>query len=278
MRDFPIGHLGHLGSRVQEWVDAPGEPPQTRPAATVMIVREAQGDGAGVEAFMLTRASTMEFAPSMMVFPGGGVDTRDADHGLPWAGPSPAEWAALMDTDEDSARMLVVAAIREVFEECGVLLAGADATSIVDDVSDELWRQAREGLESRQLSFAELLEDRGLVLRTDLLRYHAHWITPEFEKRRYDTRFFAATLPTGQVAADDSREASEAGWHRPEALLERWRDGEAMLMPPTLVCVEDMARADGVEGFLADSPDVSAIMPVLVRDGDEIVLRTELPS
>ena len=85
----------------------------------------------------------MAFAPRMMVFPGGGVDPRDADPHLPWAGPPPARWAAWLGCDEDSARELVIAAVREVFEECGVLLAGPDADSVVADVSGPQWQQER---------------------------------------------------------------------------------------------------------------------------------------
>ena len=114
-RDFPMPAL--LRGHAREWLDAGGtigEPAPAKPSATVMLLRPGE---AGPEVFVLKRAATMAFAPNMLAFPGGGVDARDADPGVPWAGPGPQEWAS----------RLVIAAAREVFEECGVLLAGPDA-------------------------------------------------------------------------------------------------------------------------------------------------------
>ena len=152
-RDFPVGGLS---SRARAWLDGDrAEPVAPRPAATVMLVRDrVAGEGGPVEVFMLRRVASMEFAPRMMVFPGGGVDPRDADPHLPWAGPPPAHWAAWLGCDEASARELVIAAVREVFEECGVLLAGPDADSVVADVSGPQWQQERSALLSRETSLA----------------------------------------------------------------------------------------------------------------------------
>jgi 8-oxo-dGTP pyrophosphatase MutT (NUDIX family) len=232
-----------------------------------------QPDGSGVDVFMLRRTSTMDFAPRMMVFPGGGVDPRDADPSLPWAGPSPAEWGRLLIADEATARELVVAAVREVFEECGVLLAGPDVDSVVGDVSGPAWQAERAALLSRELSFAQMLLGRGLVLRSDLLRVRAHWITPEFEPRRYDVRFFAALLPTGQIADDQTSEADHADWADPRRLLEEVARGSALMLPPTVVCVEQVAAAGSVAEFLATKVDMSPVTPVPVQVEDQVVLR-----
>jgi 8-oxo-dGTP pyrophosphatase MutT (NUDIX family) len=236
------------------------------------------GEPNGVEVFMLRRSSTMAFAPSMMVFPGGGVDPRDADPGLPWAGPSPAEWGRLLIADEAIARELVVAAVREVFEECGVLLAGPDAHSVVGDVSGPAWQAARAALLSRELSLAQMLIGRGLVLRSDLLRVRAHWVTPEFEPKRYDTRFFAALLPAGQIADDQTSEADHADWAEPARLLKDYASGSALMLPPTVVCVEQAAAASSVAEFLAAEVEMSPIMPVPVLVDDAVVFRCTLPS
>ena len=276
-----------------------------RSAATVMILRDrdssngsgvtgpdtgvggtggtgvAGGDGAGgkgVDVFMLRRTSTMEFAPLMMVFPGGGVDPRDADPSLPWAGPSPAEWGRLLIADEATARELVVAAVREVFEECGVLLAGPDVDSVVGDVSGPTWRAEREALLSHELSLAQMLIGRGLVLRSDLLRARAHWITPEFEPRRYDTRFFAALLPAGQIADDQTSEADHADWADPVRLLKDYASGSALMLPPTVVCVEQVAAAASVADFLAGEVHMAPIMPVPVEVEGAVVMRCTLPG
>jgi 8-oxo-dGTP pyrophosphatase MutT (NUDIX family) len=236
-----------------------------------------RGAGAGVDVFMLRRSSTMEFAPRMMVFPGGGVDPRDADPSLPWAGPSPADWGRLLIADEATARELVVAAVREVFEECGVLLAGPDVGSVVGDVSGRSWQADRGALLLREISLAQMLIGRGLVLRSDLLRARTHWITPEFEPKRYDTRIFAALLPAGQVADDRTSEADHADWTDPVRLLQDYASGSALMLPPTVVCVEQAAAAASVAEFLAAEVQMAPIIPVPVQIEDAVVIRCTLP-
>jgi 8-oxo-dGTP pyrophosphatase MutT (NUDIX family) len=244
-----------------------------------MIVRDRVcASGSAVEVFMMRRTATMEFAPEMMVFPGGGVDPRDADPSLPWAGPSPARWAETLLADEVTARELVVAAVREVFEECGVLLAGPDADSVIGDVSGPQWHAEREALLSRELSLAQLLIRRGLVLRSDLLRARAHWITPEFEPKRYDTRFFAALLPAGQIPDDQTSEADHADWTDPARLLEDYANGSALMLPPTVVWVENIAAAASAAGFLAADVSMGPVIPEPARTGDAVVIRCALPS
>ena len=176
-REFPIADSPSLRARADSWLSAPSPdgPVTPKRAATVMFVRDG---AAGVEVFMLRRVASMEFAPRMMVFPGGGVDPRDADAGLPWAGPSAAEWASLLEVDEPTARVLVAAAVREVFEESGVLLAGPSADEVISDVSGEHWHEQRRRLLDREASLSEVLQEHGLLLRSDLLGYRAHWITP----------------------------------------------------------------------------------------------------
>jgi 8-oxo-dGTP pyrophosphatase MutT (NUDIX family) len=246
-------------------------------AATVMILRDRDG-ASGVDVFMLRRSSSMAFAPRMMVFPGGGVDPRDADPSLPWAGPSPTVWGRLLLADEAIARELVVAAVREVFEECGVLLAGPDVDSVVGDVSGPQWQAERASLLSHERSLAQVLIDRGLVLRSDLLRARAHWITPEFEPKRYDTRFFAALLPAGQVADDQTSEADHADWADPVSLLKDYERGSALMLPPTVVCVEQVAAASSVADFLATEVPIAPIIPVPVNADGEVVIRCTFPT
>lgn len=274
IRDFPIKDSPALREQADAWEQGPQQPAAPKPSATVMFVR----DGAeGVEVFMLRRVASMAFAPRMMVFPGGGVDPRDADPGLPWAGPSPQEWAARLDTDEATARGLVVAAVREVFEECGVLLAGPSAETVLADVSGDHWHQQRQDLLDRTSSLSQVLVEHGLVLRSDLLGYRSHWITPEFEPRRYDTRFFSAAVPEGQTADDLSTEADVAGWVAAQAALDAAADGSARMLPPTVVSVEEIASAASAAGFIAEEPPVAPVMPVLTDTGDGLVMRTELP-
>ena len=168
---------------------------------------------------MLRRQPSMAFAPGAFVFPGGSVDARDAEIEVGWAGPDAQEWGRMIDAPADLARALVCAAVRETFEECGVLLAGPTADTVVADTRGEDWEADRAALLARSVSLAGLLRRRGLVLRSDLLRPWARWITPVTEERRYDTRFFAAALPAGQRARDVSGEADDAAWVEPAAAL-----------------------------------------------------------
>lgn len=271
---------GHLGSYAADWLakQAGGqvEPTAPRTAATVMLVRDgAPGDG--VEVFMLRRVASMAFAPRMWVFPGGGVDPRDADPDLPWAGPPVAEWAERLGCDEGLARSLVAAAVREVFEECGVLLAGSSPQEVVADLRDPAWERERAGLLDRSHSLTELLQRRGLVLRSDLLNARARWITPEFEPRRYDTYFFSALLPDGQIPDDASSEADVASWAVPGQLIAQAAAGQANLMPPTRVCLEAVEAATSAAAFVAEVGDMSPVRPRLVEADGEHVLRADLP-
>lgn len=266
-RDFRVPAV--VEEQTRAWLLAPAEErgvPVPRPSSTVMLLREAGRDGegpdAGVEVFVLRRASSMAFAPGMVAFPGGGVDPRDADPDVPWAGPAAAEWAARLGTDEAVARELVIAAAREVFEECGVLLAGPSETEVVDDLDDESWEVDRQRLLARDQSFGELLARLGLVLRSDLLSLRAHWRTPVCEPRRYDTRFFAARLPQGQRALHLTTEAERVQWAAPDAVLAAQQEGTEILLPPTQVMVEELALVDDLDAWLAHAPaSVPAVQP-----------------
>jgi 8-oxo-dGTP pyrophosphatase MutT (NUDIX family) len=222
-----------------------------RQAATVLLLRDGT---AGLEVYLLRRTKGMPFAGGMTAYPGGGVDPRDGDVETAWAGPSPAEWAAAFGCDERTARELVCAAVRETFEEAGVLLAGADDGSVVPDVSGDEWEQQRQALLSRELSLAELLAGRGLVLRSDLLRPFAHWITPPVEPRRYDTKFFAAALPVGQEARHVTSEADEASWQTPTSALTEMMAGTRPMLPPTTHTLGQLEPFADVAAALAGSP------------------------
>ena len=136
------------------------------------------------------------------------MDPRDFDTDVAWAGPEPADWADRLGCDEETARALVCAAVRETFEESGVLLAGPHGDEVVADTTGDEWEADRVALESRELAMTDFLTRRGLVLRTDLLGVWAAWLTPVFEPKRYRTWFFVALLPEGQRTRDVSSESS----------------------------------------------------------------------
>ena len=251
------------------------EPAQPRLASTVMLVRDDEGP---LEVFMLRRASSMAFAPSMHVFPGGGVERRDAEDELPWAGPAVEEWAEVFGTDEASARMLVAAAIREIFEETGVLLASpASGEAETAHLDAAVAADLRGRLVRHEVGFGQVLLEHHLVLRSDLLRYRAHWITPEVEPRRYDTRFFVAALPPGQDPDGETSEADLSEWVHPRDVLGAFGDGDVMLMPPTLVCLEQLAEVTTVSAALGQDLPIAPVMPRLVETEAGPAMQAELP-
>jgi 8-oxo-dGTP pyrophosphatase MutT (NUDIX family) len=184
----------------------------------------------------------MAFAGGMCVFPGGGVDERDFDTSVAWAGPSPAEWAARLGTDEAMARALVCAAVRETFEESGVLLAGPSADEVVSDTTPDDLEADRVALETRELALTEFLSRRGLVLRSDLLGVWSAWTTPVFEPRRYRTWFFVADLPVGQRTRDVSSESDRVAWLPVAEALAAVDAGEIAMLPPTYLNTLEAAQ------------------------------------
>jgi 8-oxo-dGTP pyrophosphatase MutT (NUDIX family) len=262
-----IPFLGELTEGAQDVLAGRTAPAVPRDAATVMLLRAAEGGG-GMEVYMLRREPSMAFAPGAMVFPGGSVDGRDADEEVAWAGPDAAAWGEILAAPPDLARALVCAAVRETFEESGVLLAGESPDSVVADTTSEDWERDRNALLDRSLSLAELLTQRGLMLRSDLLRAWARWITPVVEPRRYDARFFAAALPEGQRTRDVSTEAAAVTWIEPAAAIEAGKAGEIRLWPPTAVTLAELAACGDLDTVLSGPREVAPRIPeVLVRQG-----------
>ena len=248
------------------FTEDPVDPPVPRDAATVILLRDGVG---GLEVFLQRRVAAMAFAAGMTVFPGGGVGNLDADASVSWAGPPAAEWAEWFGGTESLARALVCAAVRETFEESGVLLAGT-ADAVVSDAAR--YTHARQTLVSGELSLAAFLAESGLTLRADLLRPWARWITPIQEKRRYDTRFFVAVLPDGQHADGATTEAESSGWHRPQDALADAEAGRCRLLPPTKHTVRELAGFSTAAEAFAVQRKITPILPRLVRDGDELRL------
>jgi len=259
-----------------------GRRPQAVPrdAASVLLLRPARGAQAGgpggpggpppgedlgIEVYLLRRARSMAFAAGASAFPGGSVDPRDTEDEVAWAGPEAAAWGGLLDAPPGLARALVCAAVRETFEESGVLLAGPTASTLVADTSGAGWEADRTALLDRSLSLAQLLGRRGLVLRADLLRPWARWITPVTESRRYDTRFFAAALPPGQRTRDVGGEAEHVTWARPAEAIRAAGAGELFLLPPTATCLAGLLSYPGVAAALRAERSMRPVTPVVVE-------------
>ncbi|WP_329254962.1 NUDIX domain-containing protein [Streptomyces sp. NBC_01478] len=246
-------------------------PVDPRRAATVMLLRDT---GTGPAVHMLRRRASMAFAGGAYAYPGGGVDPRDDDRHVRWAGPTRAWWADRLGVDETAAQAIVCAAVRETYEEAGVLLAGPTPDSVVGDTTGADWETDRAALVARDLSFAEFLDRRGLVLRSDLLGAWARWITPEFETRRYDTWFFVAVLPEGQRTRNASTEADRTVWITPGEAATGYDKGDLTMMPPTIATLRGLIPYGSAAEALSSAPERD-LTPVLARaslEDGEIVL------
>lgn len=264
-------------------------PVRPRRAATVMLLRDALGEGTpgapdtpdgaagssggGPSVHLLRRSASMAFAAGAYAYPGGRVDPRD-EMPVRWAGPSREAWADRLALPAAEAQAVVCAAVRETFEEAGVLLASTDADAVVADTTGDDWEADRAALVDRELSFADFLQRRSLVLRSDLLGAWARWITPEFEERRYDTWFFVAALPAGQRTRHATTEADRTVWARPADAAAGYDRGELLMMPPTIATLRQLAPLPDVAAALAAAGDQD-LTPVLARarlEDGEIVL------
>jgi 8-oxo-dGTP pyrophosphatase MutT (NUDIX family) len=256
-----------LVEHAREFAEGCRTPAEPRDAATVVLTRA--GDQ-GPEVYLLRRQTSMAFAGGMCVFPGGGVDPRDFDASVAWAGPDPSTWAAQLATSEEMARALVCAAVRETFEESGVLLAGTSAGDVVADTTGDDWEADRLALEGKELSFTAFLDRRGLVLRTDLLGVWDAWCTPEFEPRRFRTWFFVAALPPGQRTRDVSSESSSVTWLSAAGACDAVDAGELGMMPPTYLTCLDVAQHQTPDDLLAAAAGrvVSMFTPAVEGDGE----------
>ena len=263
-----------------EWLHHPEgrtTPASPKVAATVMLVR-----GDPLEVFMIERARTMAFAPSIWVFPGGGVDAADASVELGQGEPQQASFARFVERsglDADAARGLLVAAVRELFEEAGVLLAGDDNSgeSSFIDTSAQEWLQLRHAVEHHERSFADVVA--SLTLRTDRIEWVDRWITPEFERRRFDAWFFVAALPQGAKAEAVSRESQDGRWVRPQEMVDAAQRGEVKLLPPTLTALRRLARAANADVALAQAqaaPVPAATRPLPYDDENGAYLAAEV--
>lgn len=239
------------------------DPLVPRPAATVMLIRDTAD---GIKVFLMRRHSEMDFVAGVTVFPGGGVDDRDRNADVAWFGPDPAWWAERLGVEPDLAEALVCAAARETFEESGVLFAGPadDPDAIVGDAS--IYGEARAALADHFLSFADFLRDEKLVLRADLLRPWANWVTPKEERtRRYDTYFFVGALPEGQRADGENTETDRAFWSTPQAGLDEFAEGRSFLLPPTWTQLDSL-NGRTVAEVLAVERKIVAVEPCLAAD------------
>ncbi len=239
-----------------------------------MLVRDGKGGGAPLEVLMVRRNLAADFVGGAFVFPGGGVDPADAS-------PEAAERCTGRD-DRDASVVLGlesgglaywVAALRECFEEAGLLLAydrGGTLLSLVEPDAEDRFGALRGDLNAGRCSLADICRDEHLLLATDRLHYFAHWITPEGAPRRYDTRFFVAAAPPDQTPAHDAGETVADVWLQPAEALRRHRKGDIELIFPTIRMLQAIGRfatSDELLAAAAALDTVPAVLPRVVADG-----------
>jgi 8-oxo-dGTP pyrophosphatase MutT (NUDIX family) len=241
------------------------------PAATVTLVRDAPD---GLEVLLLQRNYRSGFMPGVFLFPGGALDPEDASDAVAarCAGIDDAGSSAVLGLPEGGLAYWT-AAIRESFEEAGVLLAYDDAGELVNPGASERierFEDYRRRLNAGEPCLHEMLEREGLRLAADRLTYFGHWITPVTAPRRYDTRFFAAIAPEGQEALPDNVEAIHHLWVNPATALERNRAGRFGMRTPTIRTLEQFAQHHTAETLIAAlrrQPIVRAVLPRIGPDG-----------
>jgi 8-oxo-dGTP pyrophosphatase MutT (NUDIX family) len=227
-----------------------------RRAATVVLVR----DGAtGLQVYSLQRTAALDFAAGVLAFPGGGVDPTDRLP-VPPHGRSASWWAERLEVTESDAGEILAAAVRELFEETGVLL-GAAATGGAEAVERD---RLRVELAAHRSGIAAVLVEQGVATPFDALVPWARWITPPGQSRRYDTFFFVAAVPPGQQPEMLTSEADHGRWDRPVDLLEAHAAGELAIMPPTLATLHQIGALRSVAEVLAAQRVIRPIRPRVV--------------
>ena len=252
----------------------PASIPEARASATIVIARDGPG---GLELFMLERHIQSEFAGGAFVFPGGTLDDGDLDTAL--AGLVDG-WETLAEDmgedDAELARALMVCAIRETFEEAGILLARTTEGAPVD-LSGPRWSEWRAAVDAGEMSAAVLAKAAGIRYAADELRFWQRWVTPIHAPKRYDTRFFIARLPDGQVPLHDAVETTGSAWISPADALAKAEAGAFTIVFPTRKALESLAPFSSTDALLAAAvgrPN-QPVLPRLLTRGAEV--RIQVP-
>jgi 8-oxo-dGTP pyrophosphatase MutT (NUDIX family) len=239
-------------------------------AATVILVRDRKPRGFDV--FLLRRHAKSSFMGGSYVYPGGRVDRKD--------GSSEIRSFSKGMTCEEAQQILGetfspeesfahwVAAIRELFEEAGVLLARDQKGNLFqlrNREEREKFLLYRELLQEGKINICEIVQKEGLLFALDQLHYYAHWITPEAQSQRFDTRFFLTRFPSGQEASHDQKETTAGIWITPKKALEENLRGDLILSPPTLKTLEDLSRSKRIEEVFEsqENKNIPPVLPVL---------------
>ncbi|HCD27078.1 MAG TPA: NUDIX hydrolase [Gammaproteobacteria bacterium] len=237
---------------MSEGKDATTIPPMPKPAATILLMRPGSND---LEVFMVVRHHQIDFASGALVFPGGKADPQDfADELLPYLS------GAHATVDMRAAQ---VSAIREAFEECGILLArGADDTAIISGERLAALQSFREPMNKGEITLLDFLQTERLVLACDQLTHFAHWITPPMMPKRFDTHFYLAIPPADHIAVHDGYESVDSVWIKPSDAVDEAIAGKRTIIFPTLRNLEKLATWNDPDAAVS-AAEASQIVPVL---------------
>jgi 8-oxo-dGTP pyrophosphatase MutT (NUDIX family) len=230
---------------------AAAEPSVPIPAATILLLRDA---AEGLEVFMVVRHHRIDFASGALVFPGGKVDPQDEDESL-------LSRLAAYPQSTPMQSKLRAAAIREVFEESGILLAReASGTAVKPDARSDAWRAA---LNANTRTLGDIVAEGNLSLASDDLVHYSHWITPPMMPKRFDTHFYLARVPAGQIADHDGHENVDSVWIRPQQVIKDAESKTRTVIFPTLSNVIRLAQYGSVAAAFAGALNraVEPIMP-----------------
>ena len=246
-----------------------------RPASTILLLRDAAAQKE-IEVFMMVRHYEIDFNSGALVFPGGSVDKGDKEIIA-----TPQLYSGGEGLDEATLAFRI-AAIRETFEESGILLARPKGSHALVDArrASEIEAAHRAELCEGKVGFLKVLSDNGMLLALDELLPYAHWITPEGMPKRFDTWFFLAAAPPEQLGAHDGKESTDSIWVSPREALEGGESGRFKLPFPTTRNLIKLGKQGSVESALADAraSDVVTVMPVVTRDGEKRQLRIPLEA
>ena len=235
-----------------------------RPASTVVVLRDTADRP---EVFLVRRNATIAFMAGAHVFPGGRVDAADADCDSAWCDLPGPRGSGL----DDPPLAFRVAALRELFEEAGLLLARDDNRQLVTIDSDHVrtrFDRYRDEIHAGRATLREVVEREGLRLDLDAIVPFARWLTPPIEVRRFDTWFFLARVPSHQRPAHDAHESVESEWLPPTAALDRARSGAMHLPPPTWATLrelEDFESTDAAFAWAA-TRSIATRQPIVVEE------------
>ena len=268
----------------ENWVTYGSRTPRAaRRASSVVLIRDSPN---GVETYLGYRKGGSPLGS--VAFPGGSLEIDDEEI-IPWYGPSLSDWSKRLGIlDQRLVRAHIVCAIRELFEETGVLLAGTDELSVVENYGNEDWMAVREAVAGQDKNFIDVLTKRGLGLRTDLLRPLSHWISPNFALRRFDTRYFAAALPVRQEPSLLQDKGQWAAWLVAADVLAARNSTSlgdsvgatdtvglplSMITTPAVeVILEKIASTRGTVAYLSVRRELKSYHPELVRVGEDFFL------